>query len=123
MSKITSALDDAQLDAALDRLSAPVPSDTLTQRVRSMTPKPDRAVFTPRRTAAAVLAVAVAAAIVLNANMPPTGPSVATLEPVPIAAIDDPAGQIPLPDLELTGEGAPNAIPTEPFPVTGIPLE
>jgi hypothetical protein len=58
MRKITSALDDAQLDAALDRLSAPVPSDALTQRARSMTPKPDRAVFTPRRTAAAVLAVA-----------------------------------------------------------------
>ena len=123
MSKISPALDDAQLNAALDRLSAPVPSDTLTQRVRGMTPKPGRAVFTPRRTAAAALVVAVGVAMVLNTTMPPTAPSVATLERVPVAAIADAAGEILLPDLALTGEGAQNAAPTEPFSVAGIPLE
>ena len=36
MSRVSDRMDDTQLDEALDRLRAPLPSDTLVARVKSM---------------------------------------------------------------------------------------
>jgi len=119
MSKELNAMDDAQLDAALDRLRPPVPSDILVARVRAMTPEPERVFLTPRRAAAAMLAVAIGAATLLQMTDIPRGAATAPT----VAAIADPAGEIPVSDLALTDDGDATALPTEPFSVAGMPLE
>lgn len=117
MSTELERMSDAQLDAALDRLRPPMPSDTLSTRVRGMTPTPAPDLLTPRRAAAAMLALAIGAATLLQINTAPTGgPPVA-----PVAAIADPAGEIPVTDLALADETA--TAPTEPFSMAGLPLE
>lgn len=115
MSKESDSMDDAQLDAALDRLRAPAPSDTLVARTKAMAPVAVRkpALLTPRRAAAAMLALSLGAAALLQINTVPT------IEPV--AAIADPAGEIPVSDLAVADETV--APPTEPFSLAGLPLE
>lgn len=119
MSKEPEIMDNTQLDAALDRLRPPVPSDTLVARVNAMVPRPQRTLVTPRRAAAAMLAVALGAATMLQMtdNLHPA------VFPGPVAAIADPAGEIPVSDLALSEDDNPNALPTEPFSVAGMPLE
>lgn len=117
MSNESDRMDDKQLDEALDRLRAPLPSDTLVARLRTMAPVPvvPRKFFllTPRGAAAAMLAVSIAAATLLQvASTPPAQP---------VAAIADPAGEIPVSDLAVADENP--AAPTEPFSLAGLPLE
>ena len=119
MSKESGIMDDIQLDAALDRLHAPQPSDTLVARVNAMAPPLQRAFVTPRRAAAAMLAVALGAATMLQM----TESRQSAVSANPVAAIADPAGEIPVSDLALSDETNPNALPTEPFSVAGMPLE
>lgn len=124
MSKESKIMDDTQLDDALDRLRAPVPSDTLVARVNAMAPRPQPAFVTPRRAAAAMLAVALGAATMLQmTDNQMTDNRRSAVSPEPVAAIADPAGEIPVSDLALSDDGDPNALPTEPFSVAGMPLE
>lgn len=120
MSEQDHRLNDLQLDAALDRLQPPVPSDTLVRRVRDMAPVPQKIFMTPRRAAAAALVMALGAATMMHlANSGNVAPAT-TLTPLPIAAVADPAGEIPVSDLALGGGGA---APVETFSVAGMPLE
>ena len=120
-------MNDRQLDAALDALRPPVPSDTLVRRVRDMAPIPQPApqkVFaTPRRAAAAALVMAIGAATMLHMTTSGSVAPMATATasaPAPIAAIADPAGEIPVSDLELGGD---STAPAETFSIAGMPLE
>ena len=117
MSNESLEMNDVQFDAALDRLQPPVPSETLVARVHAMAPKPERAIYTPRRAAAAALVMALGAATLLQmTDTRQTAPAA-----LPVAAIADPAGEIPVSDLALADETT--ALPTEPFSVAGMPLE
>ena len=114
-------LNDQQLDAALDALQAPVPSDTLIRRVHDMAPAPQKVFITPRRAVAAALVMALGAAAMLHmANSANVAPTATTAAPSPIAAIADPAGEIPVSDLEL---GDDITAPAESFSIAGMPLE
>ncbi|MFT5489120.1 MAG: hypothetical protein ACI9JL_004333 [Paracoccaceae bacterium] len=121
MSTQDQQMNDQQLDAALDALQPPVPSDTLVRRVHDMAPAAQKVFMTPRRAAAAALVMAIGAATMLQMT---TSGSVAPMatpaSPSPIAAIADPAGEIPVSDLELGGESTG---PAETFSVAGMPLE
>jgi hypothetical protein len=117
MSNESLDMNDAQLDAALDRLQPPMPSETLVARVQAMAPTPQRAMFTPRRAAAAALVVALGAATLLQMTDPQQNAPASQ----PVAAIADPAGEIPVSDLALADETT--TLPTEPFSVAGMPLE
>jgi hypothetical protein len=119
MSKESKIMDDTQLDATLGRLRPPAPSDTLVARISAMAPRPQRTLVTPRRAVAAMLAVALGAATMLQT----TDNRQTAVFPEPVAAIADPAGEIPVSDLALSEEANPNALPTEPFSVAGMPLE
>jgi len=117
MSNESLQMNDTQLDAALDRLHPPVPSETLVARVHAMAPKPERAVFTPRRATAAALVLALGAATLLQmTEIRQTAPA-----SPPVAAIADPAGETPVSGLALSDDT--NALPTEPFSIAGMPLE
>lgn len=120
MSKQDHRLNDRQLDAALDRLQPPVPSDTLVRRVHSMAPAPQKTIMTPRRAAAAALVMALGAATMMHMANSGNVASTKTLSPLPVAAIADPAGEIPVPELALGGSGA---APVETFSIAGMPLE
>jgi hypothetical protein len=121
MSNEFDTMDNTQLDAALDRLRPPQPSDTLVARVRGMTPipKPDR--LMPRRAVAAMLALAIGAATLLQMNTDPTDTTPGAKPAQPVAAIADPAGEIPVSDLALADDAV--SAPTEPFSIAGMPLE
>jgi hypothetical protein len=111
-------MNDDQLNAALDALRPPVPSDMLVRRVHLMAPAPQKVFMTTRRAVAAALLMAVGAATMLhlatsNTVAPPVTPAA-------IAAISDPAGEIPVSDLVL-GDG--NTPRTERFSMAGLPLE
>lgn len=121
MSTQDQQMNDRQLNAALDALQPPVPSDTLIRRVQDMAPAPQKVFMTPRRAAAAALVMAIGAATMLQmSNSTSVAPVATSASPTPIAAIADPAGEIPVSDLELGGDGAP---PAETFSVAGMPLE
>lgn len=125
MSTQDQQMNDQQLNAALDALQPPVPSDTLVRRVQDMAPAaqvvPQRIFMTPRRAAAAALVVAIGAATMLQmSNSGSVAPMATSASPSPIAAIADPAGEIPVSDLELGGESTG---PAETFSVAGMPLE
>tara|TARA_R110002072_G_scaffold10726_58_gene49794 strand:- start:24 stop:389 length:366 start_codon:yes stop_codon:yes gene_type:complete len=121
MSKQDRTLNDNQLDAALDRLRPPVPSDTLVRRVHQMAPAPQRVFVTPRHAAAAALVMALGAAAMLHiANSGNVAPLATTAPPASIAAILDPAGEIPVSDVEM---GDDSATPAESFSIAGMPLE
>lgn len=114
-------MNNRQLDAALDALQPPVPSDTLIRRVHAMAPTPQNVFVTPRRAVAAALVAALGAATLMHmANSGNVGPVTGTAAPAPIAAIADPAGEIPVPELLLGGDGA---APAESFSIAGMPLE
>ena len=117
MSTKPDQMNDTQLDAALDRLHAPVPSDLLVARVRAMAPRPERVFMTPRRAAAAMLVAALGAATILQMAVIPHHHAAS------VAAIADPAGEISLPDLVQEEDESSTALPTEPFSVAGVPLE
>lgn len=117
MSRVSDRMDDTQLDEALDRLRAPLPSDTLVARVRSMAPAPaverKSVFFSSRAAAAAMLAISLGVATLLQVSATP---------PVqPVATIADPAGEIPVSDLGVAEETP--SLPTEPFSLAGMPLE
>jgi hypothetical protein len=114
-------LNDQQLDAALDALRAPVPSDTLIRCVHDMAPAPQKVFVTPRRAAAAALVMALGAATMMHmANSGNVVPLTKSAAPMPIAAILDPAGEIPVSDFEL---GDDSTAPAESFSIAGMPLE
>lgn len=114
-------MNDRQLDAALDALQPPVPSDTLVRRVHAMAPAPQKVFMTPRRAAAAALVMALGAATMLHMAHSGNVASVATtVAPSPIAAVTDPAGEIPISDLALGDE---TRAPAETFSIAGMPLE
>jgi hypothetical protein len=114
-------MNDDQLNAALDALRPPVPSDTLVRRVHVMAPPPQKAFMTPRRAVAAALVMAVGAAAMLHlANFGSVAPMAPSETPAAIAAVADPAGEIPVSDLDL---GEEVRTPTETFSIAGMPLE
>lgn len=119
MSTQDQQMNDRQLDAALDALQPPVPSDTLIRRVRGMAPVPQKTFVTPRRAAAAALVMAIGAATMLH-MMNSVGVVPVTATTAPIASIADPAGEIPVSDLELGGD---STAPAESFSIAGMPLE
>lgn len=114
-------MNDDQLNAALDALRPPVPSDMLVRRVHLMAPAPQKVFMTTRRAVAAALLMAVGAATMLHlATSNTVAPVAPPVTPAAIAAISDPAGEIPVSDLVL-GDG--NAPRTERFSMAGLPLE
>jgi hypothetical protein len=114
-------MNDDQLDAALDALKSPVPSDTLVHRVHVMAPPPQKVFMTPRRLAAAALIMALGAATRLHmANSNSIAPTATPGSPAPIAAVADPAGEISVSDLALGDEVT---ISREPLSMAGMPLE
>lgn len=114
-------MNDQQLDAALGALQASVPSDTLVHRVHSMAPAPQKVFVTPRRAAAAALVMDLGAVTMLHlANSGNVVPLTKSGAPMPIAAIMDPAGEIPVSDFEL---GDDSTAPAESFSIAGMPLE
>jgi hypothetical protein len=114
-------MNDDQLDAALDALKSPVPSDTLVHRVHVMAPPPQKVFMTPRRLAAAALIMALGAATRLHmANSNSIAPTATPGSPAPIAAVADPAGEISVSDLALGNEVT---ISREPLSMAGMPLE
>ena len=121
MTTLNSQINDDQLDAALDALQPPVPSDMLVRRVHVMAPAPPKVFMTPRRAVAAALVMAVGAATILHmaslGNVAPMTPAVMS---APIAAVTDPAGEIPVSELAL---GHEMTLPVEPFSMAGLPLE
>lgn len=121
MSTQDQQMNDRQLDAALDALQPPVPSDTLIRRVHNMAPAAQKVFVTPRRASAAALVMALGAATLMHmASSGSVGPVTAKPAPAPIAAIADPAGEIPVSDLELGGD---STAPAESFSIAGMPLE
>ena len=114
-------MNDQQLDAALGALKARVRSDSLVRRVHNMAPAPQKVFVTPRRAAAAALAMALGAATMLHlANSGNVVPLTKSAAPMPIAAILDPADEIPVSDFEL---GDDSTAPAESFSIAGMPLE
>ena len=114
-------MNDDQLDAALDALKSPVPSDTLVRRVHVMAPPPQKVFMTPRRLAAAALIMALGAATRLHmANSNSIAPTATPGSPAPIAAVADPAGETSVSDLALGDEVT---ISRAPLSMAGMPLE
>ena len=121
MTMQTHQMNDDQLDAALDALQPPVPSDTLVRSVHVMAPRPQKVFTTHRRSAAAALVIAVSAATTLHmANSNSIAPTATLSSPAPIAAVADPASEIPVSDLALGDEAT---ISREPLSMAGMPLE
>jgi hypothetical protein len=118
MKDLPNGMNNAQLDSALETLTAPPPSDILRTRVCAMAPQPERRFLSARYQAAAALVIAIATAAVVHVTV--TGPAAV---PVPVAAASEPADEIMAPDLALVdGPTAPES-PETPFSVAGLPLE
>ena len=115
MSTNSKGLSDAQLDAALDRLAAPPPSDTLVRRVRTMAPVAPRTPWSTRYAAAAALVLVVGAAALLHLVAGPL--------PAAVHIASDPADEIMAPDIALVDSPAAAPAQQEPFSVAGMPLE
>ena len=114
-------MNDQQLDSALGALQASVPSDILVRRVHNMAPAPQKVFVTPRRAAAAALVMDLGAVTMLHlANSGNVVPLTKSGAPMPIAAIMDPAGEIPVSDFELADD---STAPAESLSIAGMPLE
>ena len=112
---------DAELDAALDLLKAPAPSDTLVARTRRMAPPRPATRYARLRPSGSVAAAAAIAVVIGLAAVQATrtdGPA------TPVAAVDDPAGEIPVSQLAVSGDvPATGEAPAEPISLAGLPLE
>lgn len=116
------SFSDRDLDKALDCLVAPTPSDTLRHRVGEMAPRRGSAsarLPALRGAAAAVLALAIGGATLLQTTAP-SAPRQAVVEPAGIttsATAEILAQDIPLIDGPASGTGV------ERFSIAGLPLE
>ena len=119
MTRKTHDLSDDQLDAALATLRPPVPSETLTARVRQMAPSaPTVSRGTGRmRMMAAAAAVAAVAIVFVFQQTPGSSPQAL------VVSVSDPAGEIPVTELAVYGETGGGSAPAEPISLAGLPLE
>ncbi len=109
------SISDTDLDAALDSLEPPTPSDTLRRRVGAMAPAPKSSPAAWRYAAAAALVFAVGVAGLLRLEAP-SETSIAEAPPT------DAVGEIFAQELPLVdGFGAPER--RETLSVAGLPLE
>lgn len=115
------SFSDAELDKALDRLVPPVPSDPLRRRAYQMTPGRSKATGRMpvlRLAAAAVLALAIGVATLLQTGLPSENRLVdETVQVTAPAAAEISAQEIALID------GPSSAPAIERFSVAGLPLE
>ena len=109
------SISDTDLDAALDRLEPPAPSEMLRRRVETMAPVVRRSPAGLRYAAAAALVLAIGAAGLLRLEAP-TETAVAEAPPTHLV------GEIEAEDLPLVDGPGPQERP-ETLSVAGLPLE